>query len=132
MKCNFWMLTLSMIFVFALGLECAGQEFSKRIIELPVKELIGAKKHLAKLPATETEQKFDITKLLIENPVKNLAKFELMEEQFELMNASENQACQPGLVQWHKDLETARAASETSGKPILLFQLLGNLDQRFT
>ena len=38
----------------------------------------------------------------------------------------------PGLVSWHQDYVTARAASQVSGKPILLFQLLGNLDEHFT
>lgn len=38
----------------------------------------------------------------------------------------------PGLVSWYKDYTTAQAASRVSGKPILLFQLLGKLDEYFT
>jgi hypothetical protein len=38
----------------------------------------------------------------------------------------------PGKVNWHADLEAAQRASRASGKPILLFQLLGDLDTRFS
>jgi hypothetical protein len=34
----------------------------------------------------------------------------------------------PGLVRWHADFASACAAAERSGKPVLLFQLLGRLD----
>ena len=44
----------------------------------------------------------------------------------------ENPACQPGLVNWHASPESAQASSRQSGKPVMLFQLLGQLDQRFT
>jgi hypothetical protein len=37
----------------------------------------------------------------------------------------------PGLVRWHADFASACAAAERSGKPVLLFQLLGRLDQEF-
>lgn len=36
---------------------------------------------------------------------------------------------QPGLVDWHDGFDAAIAAAQTSGKPVLLFQLLGDLDQ---
>ena len=36
-----------------------------------------------------------------------------------------------GAVTWHADFEAARAAAAQSGKPILLFQLLGELDDPF-
>lgn len=34
----------------------------------------------------------------------------------------------PGLVRWHADFDAACAAARASGKPVLLFQLLGRLD----
>jgi hypothetical protein len=43
-----------------------------------------------------------------------------------------NPAVAPGLVQWHETLDQARAAAEASGRPMLLFQMIGRLDQRFT
>ncbi len=38
---------------------------------------------------------------------------------------------EPGLVRWHADLDAALAAAATSRKPVLLFQLLGRLDEEF-
>ena len=37
-----------------------------------------------------------------------------------------------GKVRWHRDLQAACAAAKRSGKPVLLFQMMGRLDQRFT
>ena len=37
----------------------------------------------------------------------------------------------PGKVQWHPDMQTACAASRKSGKPVLLFQMMGKLDDQF-
>lgn len=37
----------------------------------------------------------------------------------------------PGLVGWHRDADEAFAAARTSKKPVLLFQMLGNLDDEF-
>jgi hypothetical protein len=34
----------------------------------------------------------------------------------------------PGLVRWHENLDAARGAAAASGKPVLVFQLLGRLD----
>jgi hypothetical protein len=38
---------------------------------------------------------------------------------------------QPGLVQWHADRESALAAAKESGRPVLIFQMLGRLDELF-
>ena len=35
----------------------------------------------------------------------------------------------PGLVDWHADLDAALAAAAESGRPVLHFQLLGELDE---
>jgi hypothetical protein len=45
--------------------------------------------------------------------------------------AFDNPKVAPGKVTWHKDLATACAASRTSGKPVLLFQMMGKLDDKF-
>lgn len=37
----------------------------------------------------------------------------------------------PGAVRWHANFEAACAASRKSGKPVLLFQMMGNLDDQF-
>lgn len=38
---------------------------------------------------------------------------------------------EPGKVRWHKAVQTAMDASRQSGKPVLLFQMMGRLDDRF-
>ena len=43
----------------------------------------------------------------------------------------QNPKVEPGTVRWHNDFEAACAASRKSGKPVLLFQLMGRLDDRF-
>lgn len=35
----------------------------------------------------------------------------------------------PGLVDWHDSFDAACAAARDSGKPVLLFQLFGRLDE---
>jgi hypothetical protein len=42
-----------------------------------------------------------------------------------------NPKVQPGKVNWHKDFAAACAASARSGKPVLLFQMMGKLDEQF-
>ena len=37
----------------------------------------------------------------------------------------------PGLVSWRPDFANACRASAQSGKPVLLFQMMGNLDKEF-
>ena len=45
---------------------------------------------------------------------------------------SGNLRVRPGKVRWAGDYAEALAASKKSGKPVLLFQLLGELDREFT
>lgn len=42
-----------------------------------------------------------------------------------------NPKVEPGKVRWHVDFDAARAASAKSGKPVLLFQMMGKLDEQF-
>ena len=43
-----------------------------------------------------------------------------------------NPAVEPGKVRWHESFAAAKAAAAKSGKPVLLFQLMGRLDRQFT
>lgn len=43
----------------------------------------------------------------------------------------DNPVVTPGLVHWHPSFDAACQASRTSGKPVLLFHLMGRLDQQF-
>ena len=42
-----------------------------------------------------------------------------------------NPKVEPGKVRWHADFAVARAASVKSKKPVLLFHLMGQLDDKF-
>jgi hypothetical protein len=42
-----------------------------------------------------------------------------------------NPKVEPGKVKWHASLEAACAAAKRSGKPVLLFQMMGKLDDQF-
>lgn len=42
-----------------------------------------------------------------------------------------NPPARPGRVRWHDDFATACTAAGRSGKPVLLFHMLGRLDQKF-
>jgi hypothetical protein len=42
-----------------------------------------------------------------------------------------NPKVQPGKVGWHKDFDAACRAAKKTGKPVLLFQMMGKLDDRF-
>jgi hypothetical protein len=42
-----------------------------------------------------------------------------------------NPKVKPGEVRWHKTFAAACAAAKKSGKPVLLFQMTGKLDERF-
>ena len=45
--------------------------------------------------------------------------------------AEDNPRVEPGLVKWHASFADARAAAEKSGKPVLLFHMMGRLDRQF-
>jgi hypothetical protein len=45
--------------------------------------------------------------------------------------ASDNPKVKPGLVKWHANFAEACEASKKSGKPVLLFQMMGKLDDQF-
>jgi hypothetical protein len=44
---------------------------------------------------------------------------------------SVNPKVEPGLVHWHPTFEAACTAARKSGKPVLLFHMMGKLDDQF-
>jgi hypothetical protein len=46
----------------------------------------------------------------------------------ERTSSAANPRAAPGLVRWHESVAAAQAAARASGKPLLVFQLLGRLD----
>jgi hypothetical protein len=45
--------------------------------------------------------------------------------------AEDNPRVKPGLVNWHASVADARAAAEKSGRPVLVFHMMGRLDRQF-
>ena len=45
--------------------------------------------------------------------------------------SADNPRVRPGRVQWHADFAAACAAARTSGKAVLLFHMLGRIDEKF-
>lgn len=72
----------------------------------------------------------DVSKMTIEVPIKRLVETG-KQKPVPQADALANPKVEPGKVRWHADFDAARAAAAKSGKPVLLFQLMGKLDERF-
>ena len=82
-------------------------------------------------PAKAGERpRLDIGKTIVERPTEQLLASATTTTN-EAAPTFVNPKVEPGKVKWHADFATARAASAKSGKPVLLFQLLGRLDEQF-
>jgi hypothetical protein len=77
----------------------------------------------AAVAGSAAPRRADPTKSLVEGPVEAAAS--------RTAPAPTSPKVAPGLVRWHPDLATAQAAAKSSGKPVLLFQMMGRLDDRF-
>ena len=80
-----------------------------------------------------------VSKAAIEMPVKNLVSLQSKALESETIETGRKDAREgvegktvlPGKVNWHKSLSQALDRSRTSGKPVLLFYMLGSLDKEF-
>jgi hypothetical protein len=97
----------------ALSQQPAAADFSKAVVEVPAKALLA-----------ETNGPADKTKMEIELPAKAVVTKTTKLE-------FHNPKVPAGRVGWHGDFATARAAAARSGKPVLVFHLMGNLDDQF-
>jgi hypothetical protein len=80
--------------------------------------------------AADTETKVDRGKEVIESPSKRLVagksgNVAVTAEPFV------NPKVAPGKVHWHGDFAQACQAATKSHKPVLLFQMMGRLDEKF-
>ena len=112
-----------------------GQDRSKRVIEVPVEAIVEKAAVIDELLAGP--EILDLSKFTLERPVKGmLAGSEKQKLALPAVpvveKESANPRVEPGKVSWHVDFSAATVASKQSGKPVLHFQLLGQLDQRFT
>src|SRR5690348_3805366 len=75
----------------------------------------------------------DFSKYGIEAPTKKILAGRTVPSSSEPGSAStfNNPKVQPGKVRWHKTFADACQAAKQSRKPVLLFQMMGKLDERF-
>ena len=71
----------------------------------------------------------DMPKYVVERPTKEVLAAH--SGAAAVTAVSDNPKVAPGRVSWHPTFAAACAASRVSGKPVLLFQMMGNLDEQF-
>jgi hypothetical protein len=75
---------------------------------------------------------FDRPKNFIEGPTQRLLARQTSVETIRAANQRfVNPKVEAGKVRWHRTFADACAAARKSGKPVLLFQMMGKLDERF-
>ncbi|MBV9123205.1 MAG: hypothetical protein JO112_07600 [Planctomycetes bacterium] len=72
----------------------------------------------------------DIRKGRIESPTKTILARQSSNAR-PAVSETANPKVEPGKVHWHATFPEACAASARSGKPVLLFQMMGKLDDQF-
>jgi hypothetical protein len=82
-------------------------------------------------PPAQPAVKLDRPKADIEGPTKRILAKQTQPAVAPAGDTFVNPKVQPGKVRWHKDFDTACAVAQRSGKPVLLFQMMGKLDERF-
>jgi len=134
-------------------------DVGKGRIEAPLKKLVATTRTntprpaiavaaggVAKTGTFRVKPRVDVRKSIIENPLKKLVASTRTKTPQPAKSVAttpketpptapakfENPKVSAGKVRWHADFKKARAAAKISGKPVLLFQMIGRLDQRFT
>ena len=87
--------------------------------------------HVLAQPPAPVKPPMDRGKLKIELAPKKLIA-EAAPAPRPVLIGAENPWVEPGKVKWHESFEAAKKTAATSGKPVLLFQMMGRLDQQFT
>jgi hypothetical protein len=73
----------------------------------------------------------DLSKGGIESPTKRLLAGQTTPGSASSASEFVNPKVEPGKVHWQKTFAEACTAAKKSGKPVLLFQMMGKLDERF-
>jgi hypothetical protein len=90
------------------------------------------RKYRTTMPGPGPGVTLDASKFSVEGGFKNfLTSVATDAAKAEAAKGFVNPKVQPGKVTWHKDFAAACAASAKSGKPVLLFQMMGKLDDQF-
>jgi hypothetical protein len=81
-------------------------------------------------PPNDPKPKMDHGKYVVESPAKRVLARSANAPAAATADF-DNPTVEPGKVRWHADLDAACRAAGRSGKPVLLFQMMGRLDQKF-
>ncbi len=138
-----WWFVAALVTSAALGQEPARPltvaDFTKRrVVERPTEELVAeltGREDLAAAPEQQAAPADPTKRDVIEPAAEAIVRGTQPPDAAvpgEPSAADDNPRVEPGKVNWHKDVAAAMAAAKTSGKPVLVFHLLGQLDQRFT
>jgi hypothetical protein len=109
-------------------------DMSKGRVEMPVKSLLFDK---FKQPSEASKARSVVAPESVAVPVPPPAELRLKAPAKTVGSSQKpslknrNEKVEPGKVRWHKMVQTAMDASKQSGKPVLLFQMMGHLDDRF-
>jgi hypothetical protein len=120
-------------FVFCLGVRAVEKQTTISALSLPKKAIERPLEQVLRdaiPPAGAAKPRLDVGKYVVEafkTPV--LAKSSATRDIS--VAATANPKVEPGKVRWHSNFADACAASRKSGKPVFLFQMMGNLDDRF-
>jgi hypothetical protein len=111
-----------------LSLPCLGQQpnadqTKRLVVERPAAKVVADASTVSK-PAMP-----DGGKRVIEMPVKK-AMASLAPGSAPL-KSEVNPTVKPGEIRWHPSFAAAREAAKKSGKPVLLFHMMGQLDKQF-
>lgn len=108
------------------------RDVGKEMIESPVKIML--RKSSAPVQVTGRSNPPDVSKMRIERSAKLLIRNSstpALKSSVKRHSIAKKNYVKPGLVKWHQDLGAARRASKKSGKPLLVFHMMGRLDDRF-
>jgi hypothetical protein len=81
-------------------------------------------------PPTDPKPKSDHGKFVVEFPAKRVLARSANSPAAAAADFV-NPKVEPGKVRWHADFAAACRAAGRSGKPVLLFQMMGRLDEKF-
>lgn len=104
-------------------------DVSKRAAEFPMKSIIGNKGASFPRLADSVDVGTEPAKLANPEIVSPAKSVESSKPAVKPQPTTEK--VEPGKVRWHKAVQTAMDASKRTGKPVLLFQMMGRLDDRF-
>ena len=104
-------------------------DMRKSVVETPLKTLLAGANDQAPAIASHADAPIAAPRPVVEAVNREPAAATASSAN---SGTGENPTVEPGDVRWHEDFDQARSAANTSQRPVLLFQMIGRLDQRFT